>query len=601
MGVFERIGSELTFLRGLVRTLRRTMPVARNKTHTLGDLIEELAVRFGDRLALTDDTESLTYVGLNARANLYARWALHHGIRKGDVVALLMPNRPEYLAIWIGIAKVGGVTALINTSLTGASLAHSIRIVGAKAIIVAAPLLERYESAAPGLVDPPAVLVHGASPTAHPRIDHLLDSYASHNLSQAERVPLTINDRCIFVYTSGTTGMPKAANINHYRVQLIMHGFAAVTNATASDRIYDSLPMYHTNGGVIAPGIALMSGGTCVIRDRFSAREFWPDIVRHECTMFVYIGELCRYILDTPPSPVDRTHRVRLCVGNGLRPDVWRPFRDRFGLKQIIEFYAATEGNCSMFNLDSKPEAVGRVPRWIASRFPIRIVDFDIATEQVVRGPDGLCRETPNGMPGELIGEILDDPAKPGNRFEGYSDQSASDAKILRDVFRKGDVWFRTGDLMRKDNQGYFYFVDRIGDTFRWKGENVATSEVMEAIAVFPSVKDVSVYGVKVPGRDGRAGMASLVVDPSASFDFAAFQAHLKQRLPDYATPVFLRFADHLDVTGTFKQRKIDLVREGFDPCVVGDPLYYLEPDSKSFQPLDIEQAGRISAGTMRL
>ncbi len=600
MGIVERLASELTFARGLLRTLRRTTPVAKNRTRTLRDLAEDLAERYGDRVALTSSLETLTYKDWNGRANRYARWAIEQGIGKGDVVALLMPNRPEYLAVWLGIAKVGGVTALINTNLTGASLAHSLTIVGARVAIVDASMLDRYETAKDVMAGPVTTWVHGETLKDHPRIDQAIEQWSADNLPMAERVPLTINDRCLYVYTSGTTGMPKAANINHYRVQLIMHGFAAVTNSTASDRVYDSLPMYHTNGGVIAPGIALIAGGTCVIRDRFSAREFWPDIVRQQCTIFVYIGELCRYLLDTPPNPADRGHKVRLCVGNGLRPDVWRPFRDRFGLRHIIEFYSATEGNCSVFNLDSHPEAVGRIPAWVASRFPIRIVDFDVASEQVVRGPDGLCRPTPIGKVGELIGEILDDPTKPGNRFEGYSEKHASDAKVLRDVFRKGDAWFRTGDLMRQDARGYFYFVDRIGDTFRWKGENVATSEVAEAIGSFPGVKDACVYGVAVPGREGRAGMASIVIEDLSSFDREAFRAHLKQRLPDYACPVFLRFPHHLDLTGTFKQRKTDLVREGFDPALVSDRLLYLASD-REFAPLDADAFVRINAGQIRL
>ncbi len=589
------------FLRGLLRTLRRTRPIAEQRERTLRDLVESLAAKFDARLALVSDTEQLTYRGLNAQANRVARWALDQGIRKGDVVALLMPNRPEYLAIWIGLAKVGGVTALINTNLSGDSLAHCLRIVGARTALVDATMLDRYATALPLLAEPPVLFVHGAHEGDHPRLDEQVARWSGQNIPAAERVPLTINDHCVYVYTSGTTGLPKAANINHYRVQLIMQGFAAVTNSTAADRVYDCLPMYHSNGGIIAPGIALIAGGTCIIRDRFSAREFWPDIVRHRATMFVYIGELCRYLLDTPVLPSDRAHRVRLCVGNGLRPDIWRSFRDRFGLAQIIEFYAATEGNCSMFNLDSEPGAVGRIPSWIRSRFPIRIVGFDVESEQVVRGPDGLCRDVPNGEVGELIGEIIDDPAKPGNRFEGYSEGRATEAKILRDVFRPGDAWFRTGDLMRRDARGYHYFVDRIGDTFRWKGENVATSEVSEAIATFPAVKDVTVYGVALPGREGRAGMASMVVADPAAFDFAGFESFLKARLPDYARPLFLRFADHLDLTGTFKQRKTDLLREGIDPDLIADPLFVRHPETKAFAPLDHALHARIVSGAIRM
>lgn len=601
MTLLERAASEWTFVRGLVRTLRRTTPIARQRNRTLRDLAEDLAAKFGDRVALLSETESLTYTQWNGQANRYARWARDRGLRKGDVVALLMPNRPDYLAIWLGFAKIGGVTALINTNLTGASLAHCLKTVGARTAIVDATMLERFDTARPYLTDHVDVFVHGANPAGLPRVDELIARWPADDIPAHERVPLTINDRCIYVYTSGTTGLPKAANINHYRVQLIMHGFAAVTNSTAEDRVYDTLPMYHTNGGVIGPGIALIAGGTCVIRERFSAREFWPDIVRHQATMFVYIGELCRYILETPPNAADRGHRVRVCVGNGLRPDVWRPFRDRFGLASIIEFYAATEGNCSMFNLDSRPEAVGRIPGWVKSRFPIRIVDFDVESEQVVRRPDGLCREVGVGEVGELLGEILDDPRKPGNRFEGYSERAATESKILRDVFRTGDAWFRTGDLMRRDALGYFYFVDRVGDTFRWKGENVATSEVAEVIASFPAVRDVSVYGVKVPGREGRAGMASIVADDPAGFDLPGFQAFLRHRLPDYACPVFLRFADQLELTGTFKQRKVDLVREGFDPAAVTDPLFVRDREGTGFKRIDHATYRQIVGGATRL
>jgi fatty-acyl-CoA synthase len=596
----ERAQSEWTFLRGLLRTLRRTTPIARNRDHTLRDLVEELAAKYGDRIALQSDTEQLTYRELNARSNRYARWARDRGVGKGDVVALLMPNRPDYLAVWFGFAKIGAVTALINTNLSAAPLAHSLNTVGARIILADATLLDRYATALPFLTGSVELVVHGANEGDHARIDEEIELLSGENLPADERVPLTINDRCIFVYTSGTTGLPKAANLNHYRVQLIMQGFAAIADSTAADRVYDCLPMYHSNGGVIAPGIAMIAGGTCIIRERFSAREFWPDIQRHRATVFVYIGELCRYLLNTPPSPADRDHAVRLCVGNGLRPDVWLPFRNRFGLPSIIEFYAATEGNCSMFNLDSHPGAVGRIPGWIKSRFPMRIVAFDVDRGEVVRGPDGFCREVPDGEVGELIGEIVDDPKKPGNRFEGYSERRATEEKILRDVFRKGDAWFRTGDLMRRDERGYHYFVDRIGDTFRWKGENVSTTEVAEAIASFPSVRDVTVFGVALPGREGRAGMAAMVVADPDAFDFQAFDAFLKKNLPDYAQPLFLRLVEHLDLTGTFKQRKTDLARAGIDPAAVADPLYMRDPE-RAFAPLDRATHARLVSGAIRL
>ena len=600
MNLAERASSEWAFARGLLRVLRRTTPIARNPHHTLGDLADALAARFGDRVALESERESVTYRAWNARANRYARWTRSRGLGRGDMVALMMPNRVEYLSVWVGIAKAGAATALINTNQSGVALAHSLNLVGASVAIVDASLMARFETARPLLDHPVEVLAYGEAGD-HPRLDLLLDVLPDAPLTAAERPALTIEDPCILVYTSGTTGLPKAANLNHYRVQLAMQAFAGVTGAGPKDRIYDCLPMYHTNGGVLAPGLAMLAGGTCVIRERFSARDFWEDAARSRCTMMVYIGELCRYLLQTPPGPADRAHRVRLCVGNGLRPDVWRPFRDRFGISRIREFYASTEGNCSMFNLDSRPEAVGRVPAWIAARFPIKVLRFDVATEQPVRGPDGLCVECAADEVGEVVGEILSDPRKPGNRFEGYTDREASARKVLHDVMRPGDRWFRTGDLMRRDALGYFFFVDRVGDTFRWKGENVSTLEVAEALTGYPGVAEANVYGVAVPGADGRAGMAALVPAEGATIDVAGLKAFLSARLPAYAVPVFLRLQAKLDVTGTFKQRKPTLVDEGFDLVRVSDPLFVAGSGEASYRPLDAGAGEAIRCGTLRL
>ena len=600
MNLVKRASSELAFLRGILRVLKRSTPIAKHPTHTLGDTIDGLAERFGDRTALISERETFTYRQWVGRANRYARWTQARGLGKGDTLCLLMPNRAEYLPAWMGIAKAGAATALLNTNLIDAALAHSIRIVGSRLVIVEASLLPRLLAACHLLGGDIDIVVHGEA-EGHARIDREIEDFSDAPLSEAEKPALTINDKCIYVYTSGTTGLPKAANLNHYRVQLAMQAFAGVADAKASDRMYDCLPMYHTNGGVLAPGLVLAVGGTCVIREKFSAREFWPDVIRHRCTLFMYIGELCRYLLQAQPSPDDRRHRIRACIGNGLRPDVWVPFRDRFGIRHIREFYASTEGNCSVFNFDSHPEAVGRVPGWIASRFPIEVVRFDIEHGEALRDAAGLCLLCAPDEVGEVVGEILSDPSKPGNRFEGYTDKEATQRKVLRDVKRKGDAWFRTGDLMRRDARGYFYFVDRVGDTFRWKGENVATSEVSEAITGFPGVREANVYGVAVPGTEGRAGMASLVLDDPATFDPSAFRAYVASRLPPYAVPVFVRLASALILTGTFKQRKIELVADGFTPERTADPLFYAEAAAATYTRLDHDAFTRIVAGELRL
>ncbi|HXW26692.1 MAG TPA: long-chain-acyl-CoA synthetase [Xanthobacteraceae bacterium] len=598
MGLIERLKGDVVTLKGALRTLKMTTPIAKNPSRVFPDVIDDLAAKFGDAPALMSDRESLSYRALAERSNRYARWALTQGLTKGDTICLLMPNRPEFMAIWLGVTRAGGVVALVNTNLAGAALAHCINVVEPKHVIVAAELAAGFAAVRPHLATNAKVWLHGEGGDL-PRLDRAVEGLAGEALEAGERRALTIEDRALYIYTSGTTGMPKAANINHYRLMLATHGFAGIMDTRATDRIYDCLPMYHTVGGVVATGAALIAGGSVAIREKFSAREFWDDIARWDCTVFQYIGELCRYLVNSPPHPREATHRLRLACGNGLRPDVWGEFQKRFRIPQILEFYAATEGNVSMFNFEGKPGAVGRIPWFLAHRFPTKLVKFDIEAEQPVRNAEGLCVACAPNEVGEAVGKILKDPSRPGSRFEGYASEAETEKKILHDVFEKGDAWFRTGDLMRQDEQGYFYFVDRIGDTFRWKGENVATSQVSETITVFPGVKQANAYGVAVAGREGRAGMAALVVEPG--FDLAAFRAYLGAHLPDYARPLFLRLLPELDVTATFKQKKFDLVREGFDPSRIADPLYFSDAETRAFVRLDPALYDRIQSGAVRM
>jgi fatty-acyl-CoA synthase len=599
MSFIADLRDDVAYLRGIFRTLRRVVPMARRRSRTFPDVAEELAARYGERPALLSAREMLTYAGFNARANRYARWALANGIGKGDVVGLLMPNRPEYPAVWLGVARAGGVTALLNTNLRGAALAHCINLVAPKQLIVADELAEAFASAAPMLTGSLRIWRHGGGQAGNDRIDLAVDALSDAAIPAAERPALTLDDRCLFIYTSGTTGMPKAANVNHYRVLGAMVAFAAVMDAKASDRMYDCLPLYHTVGGVIAVGAPLMVGGSVFIREKFSATQFFDDVVDRNCTLFQYIGELCRYLVNAPEHPKEKRHRLRLCCGNGLRPDVWPAFKARFRIPHIREFYAATEGNALLFNFEDKPGSVGRVPRWLRRIFPITTIRFDLERGMPMRDAEGRCMECAANEVGEMISEIVVDPKRPGQRFEGYADGGESEQKVLRDVFRAGDAWFRTGDLMRRDARGYFYFVDRVGDTFRWKGENVSTSEVAEAITGFPGVLEANAYGVAVPGTEGRVGMAALALEDGA--DLAALRAHVHAALSPYARPAFLRLQKAIEATSTFKQRKIVLVREGYDPAMVGDPLYFDDPAAGAYVPLDAALHARIVAGEIRL
>ena len=588
-----------------LRALEMTSRIADQPHMILPEVINRQAQVFGEAPALLSDRESFSFAALAERSNRYARWALEQGLRAGDTVCLMMPNRPEYMAIWLGITQIGGVVALLNTNLVGASLAHCISIVDPRHIIVAAELLDSFKGAATHLQLHPRPWAHGASRAQgaqapdHARIDLELERYSGEPLSISERRPVTTADRALCIYTSGTTGLPKAANVSHDRVMRWSHWFAGMMQVLPSDRMYNCLPMYHSIGGVVATGSVLVGGGSVAIAEKFSAERFWDDVVRFDCTLFQYIGELCRYLLKSPAKGRDTQHRLRLCCGNGLRLDVWNEFKDRFRIPRILEFYAATEGNFSLYNLEGKPGAIGRIPGFLAHRFPAALVKFDIETGEPARDAEGLCMRCARNEVGEAIGRISGDGSKEAARFEGYTDSAESEKKILRNVFANGDAWYRTGDLMRLDEKGFFYFVDRIGDTFRWKGENVATLEVSEAISSCPGVVEASVYGVTVPGAEGRAGMAALVID--ASFDLATLRTHLVDRLAAYARPVFLRIREALEITETFKQKKSNLAREGFDPAIIADAIYLDHPDLRAYVRLDAALYECIKAGEVRL
>jgi fatty-acyl-CoA synthase len=585
-------------LKAWVRALERTAPIARNPRVTLPTCINALAAQYGSARALMNDEVSLTYAELAERCNRYARWALGQGIAAGDAVGLMLSNSPDYLAAWLGLTRIGAVVALINTQLVGDSLAHAVNIVAPKHLIVGAEYAAAMRHARPRLSAAIQLWAHGAGAHALPRVDTAIEGASARSLEECECPLPAITDRALYIYTSGTTGLPKAANVSHYRLMQWSHWFAGLLDTSTADRMYNCLPMYHSVGGVVALGAALVSGGSVFVRQGFSARRFWDDIIANDCTLFQYIGELCRFLLQNAP-PVRPEHRIRLCCGNGLRGDIWESFQQRFKIPQIVEFYAATEANFSLYNCEGKPGAIGRIPAFLAHRFPVALVRFDVEAGIPVRDAEGFCARCAVGEVGEAISKIADRGTDVGGRFEGYTDTQASERKILRNVFSAGDAWFRSGDLMRKDAAGFFYFVDRIGDTFRWKGENVSTTEVAEIIGGCHGVIEAIVYGVAVPGAEGRAGMAALVC--TADFDVGTLEQHLRARLPEYARPIFVRLIRRIEVTSTFKPKKQELARDGYDPGSTSDALYFYDRVSEGFQPLTAEAFVRIERGKQRL
>ncbi len=566
--------------RAWLNALEMTAKIDLQPQRVFPRVIDMLAEVYGDAPALFSTPENFSHAQLAARARRYARWGLAQGIKKGDVVALLMPNRAEYLAIWLGVTRIGGIVALINTNLGGPALAHCLTIAGPKHIIVT-------EELAPSLADIPVV----AHIWCHnPAFMQSIADQPDAPFEAAEEADVTLSDAALMIYTSGTTGLPKAAYVSHHRVMMWTHWFAGLLNAQPDDRLYNCLPMYHSVGGVVASGAVLLKGGAVILREKFSARAFWDDVAESGATIFQYIGELCRYLLKSEAQP--RSHGLRLACGNGLSGEIWELFQQRFQIPRILEFYAATEGNFSLYNAEGKPGAIGRIPAFLRHRFGVELVRRDSHGEPL-RDAGGFCQRVSTGEAGEAIGRIAGGAA----RFEGYSDETATAKKILRNVFEAGDAFVRTGDLMRQDAQGFFYFVDRLGDTFRWKGENVATTEVAAALSAYPGILAANVYDVAVTGADGKAGMAALETD--ARFDLAGLKAHLKSRLPDYARPIFLRLVKSLAITETFKQKKSDLAIDGFDPAKITDPLYADLGDG--YVALDSALYERVSAGLVRL
>jgi len=586
-------------LKAWVRALEKTAPIVRNPAVTLPTVIDELAQKYAHAHALLSDAQVLTYRELAQQCNRYARWALERRIAAGDVVCLMLANVPDYLAIWLGITRTGGIVALINTQLVGDSLVHAMGVVAPKHVIVGAEFAAAFAAVRHRLAPQIHCWAHGAGEHDLPRVDAAIAGLPGAALPQTQCPLPLITDRALYIYTSGTTGLPKAAIVSHYRVMQWAHWFAGLLDTRATDRMYNCLPMYHSVGGVVAVGATLVNGGSVFLRQGFSARRFWEDIVTKECTLFQYIGELCRFLLYSAPQRQPIEHRIRLCCGNGLRGDIWEPFKERFQIPQILEFYAATEANFSLYNCEGKPGAIGRIPSFLAHRFPVALVKFDVSAGEPVRNAAGRCERCATDETGEALSRISENRADAGGRFEGYTDPGASERKILRDVFVAGDAWFRSGDLMRKDAAGFFYFVDRVGDTFRWKGENVSTSEVAEIISAYAGVVDVIVYSVAVPATEGRAGMAALV--PSAAFDIGAFERHLAEGLPDYARPVFVRVLGEIAVTSTFKPKKQDLVRDGYDPTATTDPIYFNDRSRPGFVQLDGALFERIQGGHLRV
>lgn len=593
--MFAQFKRNVKFARVAKTVLRDISSLTAENTEIFPDLWEKKVDMFGARQALRSEFGNHTYAELDALSNRFAHWALTQGYNHESCVAIVMENRPELIAAWFGLSKVGVKAALVNPQLSGQSLVHCIDTSNAVAIVCDASLDAVLVQARPSLSDNTAIWswdgIVGQS------LKHAITACPDTRPARIHRQDLRAKDVCLYMFTSGTTGMPKAAKMTHLRVMLGMKVFVAQIASTPNDVMYNTLPLYHATGGLCALGISLMTGGTHVIRRKFSARNFWKDVVTEEATLFAYIGEICRYLVKAPECINEVQHNLRAGFGNGLAADVWGRFVDRFDVPQMLEMYASTEGNVNMSNFDGKIGAMGRLPLWSPPKLrnSVKIIKVDEETGDPILNKHGHCIVVKANETGEAIGLIGTDVRQ---RFEGYNDPEANKKKILNNAFKQGDAWFRTGDLMRQDRAGYFYFIDRTGDTLRWKGENVATTEVGNVIAQYPGVETANVYGVKVPGEEGRVGMASITL--SAQIDWDGLRLHLQNNLPKHAIPRFIRQQKSANLTGTFKLAKVELVNQGFDPEKITDPLMYFDPANDHFEPITAQLHEKLVNGGVR-
>ncbi|ALC38091.1 Fatp [Drosophila busckii] len=545
--------------------------------HTVADVFECNVRETPDKLAVISETQQWTFRQVNEHANRVANVFQAQGYKKGDVVGLLLENRAEYVATWLGLSKIGVITPLINTNLRGPSLLHSITVAHCNAFIYGEDFVEAVAEVSKDL---PAELLlfqynnenNNSTADAVKTAKNLNKLLSAASASAPNKTQVNHHDKLVYIYTSGTTGLPKAAVISHSRYLFIAAGIHYTMGFKDDDVFYTPLPLYHTAGGIMCMGQSVLFGSTVSIRKKFSASNYFADCAKFNATVGQYIGEMARYILATKASPHDRAHRVRLVYGNGLRPQIWPQFVERFNIGKVGEFYGATEGNANIMNHDNTVGAIGFVSRILPKVYPISIIRADPDTGEPIRNSQGLCQLCEPNEPGVFIGKIV--KGNPSREFLGYVDAKASAKKIVKDVFKHGDMAFISGDLLVADEKGYLYFKDRTGDTFRWKGENVSTSEVEAQVSNVAGYKDTVVYGVTIPHTEGRAGMAA-IYDPNRELDLDDFALNLAKVLPTYARPQIIRLLTKVDLTGTFKLRKVDLQKEGYDPKVVSDALYY--------------------------
>ncbi|XP_041645335.1 very long-chain acyl-CoA synthetase-like [Cheilinus undulatus] len=564
----------------------------------LDSFLDKVSRQPHKKFILFEDT-SYTYSQADKESNKVARALTTHAqLKEGDTVAMFLGNEPQFVWVWLALAKLGCIASLLNCNIRSRSLLHCFSCCEAKVLVAGADLKGAVEEVLPSLKQQGVrvfILSEDCDVEGIEPLSDKIQKASDEPLSPHLRANIDFKSRALYIYTSGTTGLPKAAVINHERLWMATF-FQSMAGVGADDIVYIYLPLYHSAGLLMGLCGSIEKGLTVVLRRKFSASQFWNDCRKYNVTVIQYIGEIMRYLCSTPKRDNDRDHKVRLAMGNGIRADTWVEFLQRFGDIRICEVYGATEGNVGFVNYVGKVGAIGKEHFLHKMSCKYALIRYDTEKEEPVKDSRGFCIEVPRGETGLLVAKIGSTAP-----FSGYAkNQQQTEKKKLKDVFVKGDLYFNSGDLLRIDDEGFVYFQDRIGDTFRWKGENVATTEVADHLLVVECIEEANVYGVKVPGHEGRIGMAALRLKENMDFDGKATYQQVKHYLPSYARPRFIRIQNALELTGTFKQMKVKLAEEGFNPAVIKDPMFYLE-DNKGYVPMTQEMFDAIAEGRTRL
>ncbi len=556
-----------------------------NKKLSLLNFFDNNVKKRPNDIAFIFEGDEITWKEADEQTNKYAGFLKSQNINKGDCFAILMDNSPDFLMLLLASFRVGSLAALINTTVSGEGLKHVIGISDVKLITAGASHLEKLSSAL-GDSDLKNIPIFGMEDNE--KIPDQVEDIKKLSKQFSTFIPYQpiMKDVAAYIFTSGTTGLPKAALVDH--AKLVKGSFAGhflCFNFNKNDRLYMTLPLYHSTGLILGWAASLRSGCPNVIKSKFSASDFWNDVKKYNVNKFIYVGELCRYLMNLPPSDGDKDNPITQISGNGLRPDIWESFQKRFNISKIVEIYGATEAVGMTINSFGRSGMIGR------KRSDSTIIHCNKDDGSPILNDEGFCTKVSEGETGLYIQKISSSA-----KFQGYLDAQASNKKILQNVFKTGDQYFNTGDLITLHDNNWLSFADRVGDTYRWKSENVSTMEVAAILNNASGVMDCNVYGVQIDSAEGKAGMAAMNV--SDEFSFISFIEHVNKNLNTFQKPYFLRLTKEMQTTGTFKHQKENLKKQGFNPSLIKDKLYFLQKNNY----VEIDQAlyNRIHSGDER-